>query len=155
MEARDFLYFVFMIASIIGICKYKLSKKSLLFVAFAGIQSYLYWDTNKINSFMSKDSLAHTNESFFMPNFSDLLIIFFIVSLSIFVIFYFFSSSTTSIKNDKKILTEYKNDYPFKRVYQKPKSYKRNNESVGDVVWGVTWRAIAYAITGLWFWKAK
>lgn len=92
MESRDFLYFVFMIASIIGICKYKLNKKSLLFVAFAGIQSYLYWDTDKINSFMnsskSTSTATATTGASFMPGF-DISTIFLILFMVIFAFFVF------------------------------------------------------------------
>lgn len=171
MEARGFLYFVFMIASIIGIRKYKLNKKSLLFVAFAGIQSYLYWDTDKINSFMSifKTTPATTAPSLveavsFTPSLPDGWIIFFISPVVIFsfFIFYCYASDKTVLRNEKAV-AEYERENQIRlaryREERRQEYYarkqKRNNESVGDVVWGITWRAIAYAITGLWFWKAK
>lgn len=76
--------------------------------------------------------------------------------------FYCYASDKTVLRNEEAVAKYEREDQIRLAKYREERrqeyyarKQKRNNESVGDVVWGVTWRAIAYAITGLWFWKAK
>lgn len=164
MEARDFLYFVFMVVSVIGIYKYKLNKKSLLFIAFAGIQNYSYWDISKVEGlksiFINNNAPAKAGTSFIHG--FDIYAIFFILFMVAFFLFviYCYKSDTPPLYNKKAVAKYHEEECKRLAKYREERrqeyySRKRKNETAGDIAWGVAWRAIAYAITGLWFWKAK
>lgn len=130
MTTMDVLYISILIFSLTGLYTYRKNFKSLLFLIFAIFQTYFYFnETNTtFNNVLQKISL-YSSEIFSIVG----------ILILIGILLFIFMKIIFAISNDE----------------QKYYSYKRNNETVGDVVWGVAWRAIAYSLTGLWFWKSK
>lgn len=131
MQQLSLIYISVLLLTLVGLYEYRKSFKSILFLIFIAIQTYFYCEAINLTpkNIFTKISLDYSEI------FSVIGVLFFIgIIIALFVLCSFIVG---------------KNEEYYTR------KQKRNNESLGDVAWGVTWRAIAYAITGLWFWKAK
>lgn len=127
MTIMDLLYISILIFSLTGLYTYRKNFKSLLFLIFAIFQTYFYFNETDtiLNYGLPKISLEYSE-------------IFSIVGILILIgiLLFIFMKIISAMSDDEQ------------------KYYARKDETVGDVVWGVTWRIIAFSLTGLWFRKA-